>query len=430
MALENVYIKIKDEQVGPCSSQELKKLVAAGEFSQNDLVYHEDSEEWVKAGHLPDFRTVFAGPAPSERQKTVYAIGSGKGGVGKTVLTASLGIGLASLDNQVVIVDADLGGANLHTCMGILEPQYTFYHFYTLQCDTLEEIMLDTPVDNLKLISGACGTLGLANPRYSQKLRFISELRRINADFILLDLGAGSSYNVIDFFLAADKGIVVTTPEPIAIQEAFNFIKVSLLRKLQRSFKSHPDVLAVFEKDHLTQAARMANTMNAMLAEVKAIDQDAAAKAEQIVDAFRPQLILNMVHSTAEVREGGALRIAANELLSIQLDYLGYIQYDTSVRKAIKELRPFVIDDPKSKASQNLAKLISAGLLGKSGWKGFQEKRKVSRQVAAAAAEYPPNTVKESDTICSVRCFYWDDCEYMNGGYPCPIRHLDPIFHQ
>ncbi len=430
MALENVYIKVKEQQVGPYNSQELRRLAAAGEFSQNDLVYHEGSEEWVKAGHLPDLKKVFAAPAPEERQKTVYAVGGGKGGVGKTVLTASLGIGLASLDNQVVIVDADLGGANLHTCMGILEPKLTFYHFYTLQCDSLEDIMLETPVSNLKLISGACGTLGLANPRYSQKLRFINELRRINADFILLDLGAGSSYNVIDFFLAADKGIVVTTPEPMAIQEAFNFIKISLFRRLQRTFKNHPDVLAVFEKDSPAQAGRLANTMAAMLAEVNAIDRDAGAKVEQILSGFRPQLILNMVHSSAEVKEGDALRIAAQELLSIGVDYLGYIEYDPSVRKAIKELRPFVIDDPKSRASQNLAKLISVGLLGKSGWSGFKEKRKVSRQITAAAAEYPVNGRKESETICSVRCFYWDDCEYMNGGYPCPVRNFDPIFRQ
>jgi flagellar biosynthesis protein FlhG len=426
----NVYVKIRDEQVGPYTPVELRKLAKAGEFSENDLVFLEGSEEWVKAGHLPEINDLFTPTVPQERQKTVYAIGGGKGGVGKTMLTASLGIGLASINNQVVIVDADLGGANLHTCMGILEPKFTFYHFYTLQCDSLEEIMLETPVEGLKLISGACGTLGLANPRYLQKLRFISELRRINADFILLDLGAGSSYNVIDFFLTADKGIVVTTPEPMAIQETFNFMKIALLRKLMRTFKSHPEVMAVLERDSYSQTGRMTNTVSTMLSEINTIDSEAGSKVEQILQEFRPQIILNMVHASSEIKEGDALKIAAKELLSIETDYLGYVQYDSSVRKAAKELRPFILDNPKSKPSQDLAKLISVGLLGKSGWQGFQQKRKVTRQLTATSEDYPANSMKESETICSVRCFYWNDCEYQKGGFPCPVRNLDPIFHQ
>jgi len=428
--MSGVFVRIKDKQLGPFTSRELKNLAQKGEFNVNDWVYQDELQEWVKAGTLEDLQEVFQPPEQKVDNRKVFAIGGGKGGVGKTSLTASIGIALAAQGFQVVIVDADLAGANLHTCMGILEPEYTFYHFYTLQRDSLSDILLDTPVENLKLISGACGTLGLANPRYSQKQRFISELRKINADFIILDLGAGASYNVIDFFLAADQGIAVTTPEPMAIQETFNFIKIALLRKLMREFRSNSDVLAIFESHTLNNPGRMNASLGDLVKEVKAVDEEASVRMEKILDEFRPQLILNMVHSSDEVKEGVTLRTAVEELLDIDMDYLGYIEYDDSVRKAIKELRPFVVDNPKSKASRSLAQLVSVGMLGQSGWKGFRQRRKTMQNIKYEAQEYPSKELKDSDVICSVKCFYWGDCEYQNGGFPCPVRHLDPIFRR
>ncbi len=424
----SVFIKIKEQQLGPYSYSELRKLVAEGSFDQDDLVFSETRQEWVRAGQLEELRKLFPQESAASSQRIVYAIGGGKGGVGKTVLTASIGIGLATLGHRVVMVDADLGGANLHTCMGILEPQYTFYHFYSLQKESLSDILLDTPVENLKLISGACGTLGLANPRYSQKLRFIHELRKIDADFILLDLGAGSSFNVIDFFLAADQGLVVTTPEPMAIQEAFNFLKIALMRKLTREFRDDPETIRRLEQEIFADSGRMAQSVGGALEILAGQDDAAASRIRGILEAFNPALILNMVHSEEEVKEGIALRTAAEELLSLRMEFLGYVEHDESVRRAVKELRPFVIDDPHSRAARSLAKMIAVGLLKKSGWAGFREKRRVLREIRQQNQSYPGQPMRESDTICSVQCFYWGDCEYQNGGYPCPVRHLDPIF--
>jgi flagellar biosynthesis protein FlhG len=402
--------------------------VERGEFSRKDLVFHEDTQEWIEAGQIENLIDVFSSLESEATHKIVYAIGGGKGGVGKTSLTASLGIGLAALDYNVVTIDADLGGANLHTCMGILDPEFTFYHFYTMQRESLKDIMLDTPIKNLKLISGACGTLGLANPQYFQKQRFISQLHELNADFILLDLGAGSSYNVIDFFIAADQGILVTTPDPMAIQDTFNFLKVAFLRKLVREFKNNNLVLEILERDMDTKRGRMNSTMTDILQEIEKIDQESANKIHSFLDQFKPLLILNMVHSNEEIKEGDTFKTAAKELLSIDVNYLGHIEYDDNVRKSIKELRPFILDNPKSKASKSLAKLISNGLLGKEGWKGFKEKHRVIKNISLDAEEYPKTNLQASHTICSINCMYWGDCEYQDGGLPCSIRHLDPIF--
>ena len=366
----------------------------------------------------------------SVRTPKILAVGGGKGGVGKSIISTMLAFFLARMEKRTVLVDADLGGANLHTAMGILEPEYTFYHFYTLQRENLEDICLDTPVSNLKLISGACGTVGLANPRYSQKVRFINQLRQLNADYILLDLGAGSSYNVIDFFLAADEGILVTTPEPTAIQETFNFLKVAIMRRLVRQFRKNPPVLNIIDQYMYSEPGKMQFTMDDIIKDVKEIDSDAARYIESFLDKYRPRLILNMVHSSKEIREGDSFRTAAHDILNVHVDYIGYVEYDELVRKSVKEMKPFVMDNPRSRAAKSLARLISVGLLQKSGWAGYKEKRRVMQNFRNESAEYPGSPLQESDTICSVNCFYWGDCDYQEGGYPCPIRNLDPIFQR
>ena len=428
--MSEVFVKIKDRQLGPFNSSEIRNLVVNGEFTQEDLIYHEDMQEWIAAGQVDEFRRLFHHTNEQARQKTVFAFGGGKGGVGKTVLTASLGIGLASYDNEVVIVDADLGGANLHTAMGLLEPEYTFYHFYTLQRDSLDDICLETPVKGLRLISGACGTLGLANPRFSQKVRFINQLRSLHADYILLDLGAGSSYNVIDFFLTADQGVLVTTPEPTAIQETFNFLKVAILRKLVREFRKNPPVLSIIDQYMYSEPGKMQFTMDDIVKDVREIDDEAAFYIENFLSNYHPRLILNMVQSHKEIREGDSFRTAANDILNVDVDFIGYVEYDDSVRKSVRDLKPFVLDNPNSRASKSLARLMTVGILQKSGWKSITEKRRLLKNFREEAKEYPDAKLQGSNMICSLKCFYWGECEYQQGGLPCPIRHLNPIFQR
>ena len=178
------------KQYGPLSFDELNTLIKEGAFSRTDLVWDDETDEWVSAENFSNLKHLFSLPSEdSNLQKKIYAFAGGKGGVGKTVLAASVGVGLASMGSEVILVDADLGGANLHTCIGILEPKYSYFDFYTLQKETLDDIALETPVENLRIISGACGTLGIANPKYFQKMKFIRHLKnyacRVNPDVLL-----------------------------------------------------------------------------------------------------------------------------------------------------------------------------------------------------------------------------------------------------
>jgi len=424
----DLMVRVNEKQYGPLTSTELKILVRQGKFSLNDYIWLDEDEAWVKAEQVEQVRKLFAVDNLEQCERKVMALASGKGGVGKTVLTASLGVGLAALGKEVILIDADFGGANLHTCMGFLEPKYTFLDYYTLQRETLEDIILDSPIENLKLISGACGTLGMANPKYSQKQKLIRDLRNLNADYIIMDLAAGSSYNVIDFFLAVDEKIVVATPEPTAIQEAFDFIKLCLIRKLQQAFKNESEILSVLEIEGLNNMIQLNAPIADLMEKAIKTNPEIGQRVEEELSSFHPKFILNMVMEPDEIKEGMSIKTAAAELLAIDIDYIGYIGYDETMRQAVKDLRPFILHNPGSRASRDIAKIVTLKLLQKNRVEAYLRKWQMRRKAQSHSKEYPTAIETGSDVICSVNCFYWDDCEFQNGGTPCRVRHLEPIF--
>ena len=424
----NLKVRIDERQYGPLTKSELRALVRKGKFSLSDYVWDEDEGAWIKAEQLEELRRLVSVDQVAETARKVIAVGSGKGGVGKTVLTASLGVGLAALGKEVILVDADFGGANLHICMGFLEPKYTFLDYYTMERETLQDIIVDSPIENLKLISGACGTLGIANPKYSQKQKLIRDLRNLPGDYVIMDLGAGSSLNVIDFFLAVDERIVVTTPEPMALQESFDFIKLCLIRKLQQAFKNEPEILSILAIDGPNNLTQLIAPITDLLANARQNSAEIAQRIEAELDTFRPRLILNMVMKPDEIKEGMSMKTAAAELLSIDLDYMGYIEFDDNLRQSAQDLRPFILHNPRSIASRSIAKIITIKMLNKNPVDAFFKKWQMRRAIQAQSSNYPKDAEKNSDTICSHNCFYWDDCEFQNGGLPCRIRHLEPIF--
>ncbi len=429
---DRLFIKVKGRPYGQLSMAELENLVKQGSFGKDDLVWDEDSSDWVRAEETSGLREFFysTNGRNGHHQAEVYAIASGKGGVGKSVLTSSLGIALAAMGDEVILVDADFGGANLHTCLGMLEPRFTLFDYYTLQKESLQDIVLATPVQNLHLISGACGALGLANPTETQKQLFIQDLKKLHADKILLDLGAGSSLDIIELFLLADEKILVATPQPTSLYEAFGFLKVCLLHELNQALKGFPPVMEFFIKEKINKPEKMPHTMADLARKVAEIDAAAAGIFEKILHDFRPKMILNMVQNKDDIKEGMAFQLAATELLSIDLDYLGYISFDQIVTDAVKNTKPFLLQAPDAKASQDLSALIRVKLLGKKGFKEIFEKRKWQKQIRNSSKEYPQLNVLKDAPICSVNCFYWDNCEYQEGGLPCRVRHLEPVLSE
>mgnify|MGYP003617274944 FL=1 len=172
------------------------------------------------------------GISPQRRQK-IWAVGGGKGGVGKSLVTANLSICLALMGYKVVAIDLDLGGANLHTCLGVPIPEKTLSDYLSKKVPSLGHLLTSTPITNLSIISGAQDDVGIANLKQIQKTKILSSIVDLDADFILLDLGAGTSFNTLDFFIAADQGILTALPEPTSIENTYRFIRSVYHRKLK-----------------------------------------------------------------------------------------------------------------------------------------------------------------------------------------------------
>jgi flagellar biosynthesis protein FlhG len=142
----------------------------------------------------------------------IWPIGGGKGGTGKSFFTGNLGYLLAKQGYRTLLIDVDLGAANLHTIVGIPHPPKSLSDYVNKRVASLEEIIVNTPLANLDLISGAMNNLDMANLAHEQKMRLLRGVGRLSYDYILLDLGAGPSFNTIDFFMISNTGIFITTP--------------------------------------------------------------------------------------------------------------------------------------------------------------------------------------------------------------------------
>jgi len=184
----------------------------------------------------------------------VVCITSGKGGVGKTNLTANMAYALARIGQRVLVLDADLNLANVDVLLG-MTPQWNLHHVLTGE-KSLREVMVNGP-GGIQILPGSSGILELANLTETQKLYFLSEMEELNQqiDVMLIDTAAGINDNVVYFNLAAQERIVLLTPEPTSLTDAYALIKVLSTRHDVKRFSivvnqtdSEREALAVFRQ--------------------------------------------------------------------------------------------------------------------------------------------------------------------------------------
>ncbi|MEL3905881.1 MAG: MinD/ParA family protein [Treponema sp.] len=245
---------------------------------------------------------------PPARKTRIIAVTSGKGGVGKTNVAANMGIVYAQLGKKVLVIDADLGLANINVIMNII-PQYNLYHVIKKQ-KKMSEIILDTDY-GIKVIMGASGFSKIANMSEIEREEFIKEMYTLSdVDIIIIDTSAGVSKNVLSFVAAADEVVIVTTAEPTAITDAYGIIKVIA-----------------------TEVDNMDLNLKMIINRV-----DSAAEGKRIVDRM--------------------IKIAA-QFLNVKIEYLGFIYNDPAVSRAVLKQKPFVVTEPSGKASSCLKHIVA-----------------------------------------------------------------------
>jgi flagellar biosynthesis protein FlhG len=290
------------------------------------------------------------------RARRIIAVGGGKGGIGKSLISANLGIELARRGKRVVMVDADLGGANLHTTLGIDVPKRTLTDFIERRVAKIDEVVTPTGIEGLGLISGALDHLDAANPRYAQKMRFLRHVQQMDVDYAILDLGAGTHTNVLDFFLVSDHGILVLVPEPTAVENAYRFVKAAFWRRMR-------NVAQVFGYDALIQAVMASGSYRSpvdLIAAVSERDPEAGGNLTRQLEGFRPRLVVNQARTEQEGEIGRAVVAAWRKYFGLEMDYLGHIPHDGEMWRTVRARRPLLVERPGAEAARAFGTIVDA----------------------------------------------------------------------
>ncbi len=261
----------------------------------------------LKSKQEPDPESTNSGLNASGKKGSarIITITSGKGGVGKTNISINLAVTLSAMGLKVVILDADFGLANIDVLFGIAT-KYSLADVISGEKNILE-VLTEGP-NNIKFISGGSGVEDLVKLNDDQLLNFVNNIALLDKafDVILIDTGAGLSESVMKFVMASDEVLIVTTPEPTSITDAYALIKM------------------VCKKD----------------------------KEKEI------KVVINRAENGFEAEEVfNRLKLVSEKFLGLKLTSVGYVFKDDSVVKAVKQQQPFTISYPKSQASKSISQI-------------------------------------------------------------------------
>lgn len=273
---------------------------------------------------------------------TIVPIASGKGGVGKTVICASVGLSLAANSKTTVLVDLDLGASNLHTVLGVNNRHDGIGDMISDRSKeiTVGSLVMPTNYDRVFLVPGDCLVPGTANLPSFRKKKLQSDLQALVADFVFVDLSSGSSYNTVDFFLMSKTGLVVVTPETTSILNAYSFLKTAVWRLLSRSYPAKSAERDFVDEFMTGRIERASHTIDNLVERLETIHAGSADLARQQLRTFTPRLIINEGRSPTDLQIAAKLGEVVRRNLGIRLEYVGLVPYDSRVPQSILKRRP------------------------------------------------------------------------------------------
>lgn len=284
----------------------------------------------------------------------IYPIGGGKGGVGKSFIAASLGALIAKHGHKVVVIDLDLGASNLHTFLGVKSPQNGLNSFLDKSVKSLQDVAVATNIHNLSFISSSHCSMEIANLFHAQKIKLIKAIKNLDFDYILIDLGAGTNFNTLDFFLISSEGMFVCAPEPTSIENAFRFIKAAYLRRLKQLVKRNDFISKVKQlAEEELNSVNSSDIIDFLLTN----DPENEVFLKQRISAFNFKFILNQFRKNMDLRLGDKIETVCNRHFYSRFEFLGAVDYDERVLDAIFNKKLFVREYPDAGTVVKLKKI-------------------------------------------------------------------------
>ena len=286
----------------------------------------------------------------------IIPIASGKGGVGKSLLSANLAIALGQAGKKVLIADLDLGASNLHLVLGQQSNAHGIGTFLSGN-SLFEDIIVTTTYPNVRFIPGDSEIPGFAGLKAADKNNLIKNMLKVDADYLILDLGAGTHLGILDFFLLSPQGIVVTAPSVTATLNAYLFLKNIVFRMLYNTFKRKTPGFKHLEKLKSDSSAMQRMYIPHIIIELAKVDPANTELFLRDLQMFKPRLIMNMLDDPKDADKALKIHRSCKQYLNINLEHLGVVYRDSVQETALSSRLPVIVYKPRSMVSQAIYRI-------------------------------------------------------------------------
>ncbi len=290
---------------------------------------------------------------------TIIPVASGKGGVGKSIFAASLAISLARKGEETVAVDLDLGGANLHTYLGLPNTNPGIGDYLKQRLASLGELIVPTTINNLRFLPGDGKTPFMADIPTPQRLQLLDEIQKIPARYVIVDLGAGTSLNTLNFFGLANNGIIITTLDTPALMNALVFLRSFIFANILTLAKENGAIRKTLLDAYRQPANKENLTVERVYDFIARHDAPLAEKIKRRCGYFQPRFVYNMGEEKEDGKVAERMEATLRKNLSMRASALGLITYDPEVRKAVRRNEIFLPAHPESAYARCLNEIVA-----------------------------------------------------------------------
>lgn len=288
---------------------------------------------------------------------TLIPVAAGKGGVGKSMLTANLAIALSGMGHRVLAIDLDLGGCNLHHFFGLDNRYPGIGDFLKARQGELTDYIRPLGGTNIGFIPGDGKTPFMANIAHVQKIKLINRIGKLDADFILMDLGAGSAFNTLDFYALGRRGIMVTTPDYPSILGMLGFLKQYLFRIIERYLVKHRSVHRQVKRMFTHPMKRQPPSISELCRHVEEQEPGVAREVREFYRQCRPRVVFNRGRVPEEATMAANISRSMQKILDIESDFFGFIFEDAAVGLSLKNKENLLQHSPTSKSAESIRQI-------------------------------------------------------------------------
>lgn len=285
----------------------------------------------------------------------IIPVASGKGGVGKSLLSANLAVALGQAGKKVVLADLDLGASNLHLAIGVT-PKTGIGTFLTGGSE-FEEIITPTDYKNVSFIAGDSEIPGLSSLKVAQKNALIKKFHSLKADYLIIDLGAGTHLTILDMFLLSPQGIIVTAPTVTATLNGYLFLKNVVFRLMSATFKKGTKAAEYMSRLRSDSASLQRLYIPKLIESIEKVDPENAAQLKARLKQFHPRLIMNMIEEPKDADKAQKIRRSCQQYLGLDVESLGVMYRDSLQDKALAARLPVVVYKPNAVLSQAIFRI-------------------------------------------------------------------------